>query len=512
MNGAQACLRTLVDCGVTVCLTNPGTTEMGFVAAFEQLDGMRPVLTLFEGVAAGAADGYARMLDQPAATLLHLGPGFANGLANFHNARRAGVPMVNLVGDHATEHRQFDAPLDSDIELLACQVSGWVHTATSASELGADTAAAVAAARRPPGQLATLIVPADATWAESASAAPQAVAPRGLPDEQALAAAAGALASGRAALLLGGRALRADNLSVAGAIAAATDARLYCETFATRVERGAGRVPVTRLPYFPEGVTSELADLEHLILVGARAPVAFFAYPGLDASLVPPTCHVQELATQEQDLGGALTALAEAIGARPGSGPPTDPPRPAPPRGALSAESLAASISNLMPAGAIVSDEANTGSLAGFPLTAGAAPHDWLFLTGGAIGQGLPVATGAAIACPDRKVLALQADGSAAYTIQALWTQARYGLDVTTVIYANRQYRILGVEYQRLMDAAPGPRAQALIDIDRPTLDWVAIARGFGVPGVRSETAEDFHRQLANSLAEPGPRLIEAVL
>ena len=298
MNGAEACLYTLLDGGVSVCFTNPGTTEMGFVAAFEQLEGMRAVLTLFEGVAAGAADGYARMTGRPAATLLHLGPGFANGLANFHNARRARVPMVNLVGDHATSHRQFDAPLDSEIELLACNVSGWVRSSASAADLPADTAAAVAAACAPPGQLATLIIPADATWSAASPATAPALPAAEQPTQEAVDAAARALQSGRAALLLAGDALLADNLSMAGAIGQQTGARLYCETFARRLERGAGRVPVARLPYFPEAVTGELADLEHLILVGARRPVSFFAYPDQASDLVPPTCQVWELASE----------------------------------------------------------------------------------------------------------------------------------------------------------------------------------------------------------------------
>jgi acetolactate synthase-1/2/3 large subunit len=512
MNGAEACLRTLINAGVSVCFTNPGTTEMGFVAAFEQLEGMRPVLTLFEGVAAGAADGYARMVGQPAATLLHLGPGFANGLANFHNARRAQVPMINLVGDHATYHRQLDAPLNSEIELLACHVSGWVRSSMSAAELPVDTAEAVAAACAPPGQLATLIIPAEATWhAAAPAAAPAPPAPEP-PSQEAVDAAGRALKSGRAALLLAGDALLTANLNVAGAIGQQTGARLYCETFARRLERGAGRVPVARLPYFPEAVTGELADLEHLILVGARRPVSFFAYPNQASDLVPPACQVWELASEAHDLGAALAWLADAVAADPTCVAATAPTPPGAPRGALTPEKLAAAVSLVLPEGAIVSDEANTGGLAGFPLTAAAAPHDWLFLTGGSIGQGLPVATGAAVACPDRKVLALQADGGGAYTVQALWTQARENLDVTTVIYANRQYRILGVEYQRLTDRSPGPRAMDLIDIDRPTLDWVALASGFGVPAVRSDSAEDFQRQLANALAEPGPRLIEAVL
>ena len=511
-NGSQALIRTLVDSGVSTCFTNPGTSEMHFVAALDSVPEMRAVLALFEGVATGAADGYGRMADTPAATLLHLGPGLGNGLANLHNARRAKSPIVNIVGDHATYHVQYDAPLQSDIESVARNVSGWVRTSRSAGEIARDAVEAVAAAMGPPGQVATLILPADVSWTDGAEAAapakPIAPEPAGADELEAIAKL---LADGRrTALLLGGRALREPGLLAAARIAAATGAKVLAETFPARLERGAGLPAVERLAYAPEFAMVQLDGLKHLILVDAKAPVSFFAYPGKRSNLVPDGCEVHELAPAGADLLGSLVALAETLGA--GAGRPELQPasRPERPRGALTAESAAALIGAILPEGAIVSDESVTSGRS-LPLTTAGAPrHDWLTLTGGAIGQGLPVAVGAAVACPDRPVFALQADGSAAYTIQSLWTMAREGLDVTVVLFNNRSYEILNVELARVGAQGAGERAKAQLDIARPDLDFVKIAGGFGVPARRAESAEEFGRAVDEALAEPGPHLIEA--
>jgi acetolactate synthase-1/2/3 large subunit len=514
MKGAEALLRTLLAGGIDVCFTNPGTSEMQFVAAIDRVPQMRGVLALFEGVATGAADGYARMAGRPAATLLHLGPGLANGLANLHNARRAMSPIVNIVGEHATHHLEYDAPLASDIAGLASPVSAWVHTSASARTIAADTAAAIAAARQPPGQIATLITPADATWDESegAAAVPDA-APPARADEAQIRAAADALRSGEPALLLmGGDALRDPALEHAGRIAARCRARLSSTTFIARQSRGAGRVRTERLPYFVEPALAALAEVRHLILVGAPAPVAFFAYPGLPSSLVPAGTQVHVLARPGEDLADALARLADAVGA---SAPAPLAPlqRPGLPSGALDPLTIAQAIAALLPEQCVVVDESATSGWALLDATAGAPPHDWLMLTGGAIGDGLPMATGAAIASPGRRVLALQADGSAAYTMQALWTQAREQLDVTTVIYANRAYRILEVEYTRTESGQrPGPRAGQLMSLAQPELNWAQLARGMGVPATRVETLADFNRTLAGYLREPGPNLIEAMI
>jgi acetolactate synthase-1/2/3 large subunit len=513
MDGAEALLRTARAAGVELCLANPGTTEMPLVTALDRVDGLRAVLGLFEGVCTGAADGYGRMAGRPALTLLHLGPGLANGIANLHNARRARTPVVNLVGDHATWHLAADAPLASDVESLAHPVSGFVRTSKAASELAADGAAAIAAALGPPGRVATLIVPADCQWEEAAGPvrplpprAPAAVS------EAALAAAAEAVTSGRPALLLlGGRALSEAGLRAAATLAASTGARFASETFFARLERGAGLPLPERLPYFPEQATAFLGAFERLILVGTREPVAFFAYPGLPSRPAPPGLRVDVLAEPGEDEEGALAALAERVGAR---GAPPLAPRPAPgvASGALDGATLGATLAALQPEGAVVVDESATSGLPYSLAAPGAPPHTVLGLTGGAIGQGLPCAAGAALACPGRRVIAFQADGSGLYTLQALWTLAREALDVTVVVCANRAYRILQLELGRAGVAEPGPKARALTDLGKPPLDWVAIARGFGVPARRVETAEALADGLRCALAAPGPALLECLL
>jgi acetolactate synthase-1/2/3 large subunit len=520
MNGAQAVVRTLVECGVTTCFANPGTSEMHFVAALDAVPEMRAALCLFEGVATGAADGYGRMSGRPAATLLHLGPGLANGLANLHNARRAHTPLVNVVGDHATYHKRLDAPLESDIDALAGAVSGWVRRTSRAEDAPADAVDAVVAALRPPGQIATLILPADVTWTDGAQAPVPIPFPSRLPSPvsaRQLIPATGMLrglgAGGPACtILLGGTGLHRPALEAAGRIAAATGAKLLAETFPARHERGAGIPRVDRLAYLVEFAASQLAGTTHLILAGASAPVSFFAYPGKPSTPLPPHCHVHVLAEPGDDVAGALAALADRVApdAMPLVAVPARPDIPA--DGELTPESAAAVIGALLPEGAIVCDEANTSGLWLSGATAGAPPHDWLSLTGGAIGQGLPLAIGAAIACPDRPVLALEADGSAMYTASALWTYAREGLDITTVIFSNRAYAILNMELERTGAPVTGTTARDLLDLSRPDLDFTALAKGMGVPASRARTTAEFADQLRRALAEPGPHLIEAAL
>ncbi|MFH8983171.1 acetolactate synthase large subunit [Streptomyces varsoviensis] len=516
-NGAQSLIRGLVDAGVDVCFANPGTSEMHFVAALDDVPEMRPVLCLFEGVATGAADGYARMAERPACTLLHLGPGLANGLANLHNARRAHTPIVNLVGDHALGHKPLDAPLESDIDALAGSVSGWVRRTRDVGELAADAAEAVAAAAE--GRIATLIVPADISWTDGGKAAPTGLgAPSGtIPCD--IEAVTAALTSGEpAALLLGADATRGRGLEDAARIARATGARLLCETFPARLERGAGVPEVERLSYLGDAVAAQLAGLRHLVLVGASSPVSFFAYPGKPGDLVPEGCQVHALAPSPEQAARVLPMFARHVTRQAGPETATDaapeaaPRRPARPTGALTAESAADAIGALLPEGAIVVDESNTSGLWLPGATAGAPRHDWLTLTGGAIGQGMPLATGAAVACPRRPVLCLESDGSAMYTMQALWTQARENLNVTTVVFDNRSYAILNLELQQVGAAAAGERARDLLDLSRPELDFVALAGGMGVPAAKATTAEEFTAQLERALADPGPYLIDCVV
>ncbi|WP_289009916.1 acetolactate synthase large subunit [uncultured Thermomonospora sp.] len=515
MNGAQALLHTLVNADVQVCFSNPGTSEMHLVAALDTVPRMRGVLCLFEGVATGAADGYGRMASAPAAVLLHLGPGLANGLANLHNARRAGTPILNIVGDHATYHQRYDAPLESDIHALAGSVSGWIRRSARSQDVPADAAEAVAAALTPPGQVATLILPADVCWSEGAQpATPVRSRPASPVHDSVVESAAAVLKSGEpCALLLGGGATRRHGLEAAGRIAAATGAKLLCETFPARLERGAGLPAVERLAYLGEMAAAQMTGLRHLILAGAKRPVSFFAYPNQPSDLVPEGCQVHVLAGDGDDAAGALAHLADLVAG--GVAPPVQQPsRPEPPSGPLTAEKAAAVIGALLPEDAIVSDESNTSGLWLAGATAGAPPHDWLTLTGGAIGQGMPLATGAAIACPSRPVVCLEADGSAMYTLSALWTQAREGLDVTTVIFNNGSYAVLNMELARV-GADPnsaGEAARSMFDLSRPDLDFVSLAQGMGVPAGRARTAEELAAQFGKALSEPGPHLIEAVV
>jgi acetolactate synthase-1/2/3 large subunit len=513
MIGAQALIGSLVGAGVDTCFMNPGTSEMHFVSALDAVPEMRGVLALFEGVATGAADGYARIAGRPAAVLLHLGPGLANGLANLHNARRARSPIVTIVGGHATGHVRYDAPLQADIEALARTVSGWVHTCGTTRNLAQDAMRAVAAARR--GQIATLVLPADVSWSDGGTPAPPrpGALPEAVDDDRVKAAADALSAPSGALLLLGGQALTERGLRAASRVSAATGARLLAETFPARMERGAGLPVVNRLAYLAEHADAQLAGTSHLILVGARAPVSFFGYPGRPSDLVPAGCPVTVLAEADQDAATALERLADQVAA--GTAPVLASAGPAPPAlepGPLTATALASAVAASLPEHAIVSDEANTSGAA-LPGALACAPrHTLLTLTGGAIGQGLPAATGAAIAAPDRPVLALEADGSALYTIQALWTQAREQLNVTTVLINNAAYAILRMELARTAAGPPGQRAARMLDLSGPTPDFTAISTGMGVPATRVTTGEQLDQALRRAYAEPGPHLIEAIV
>ena len=511
MNGATSLVQTAIDAGVSVCFANPGTTEMPLVAALDSTSGMRAVLGLFEGVCTGAADGYGRMTGAPALTLLHLGPGFANGIANLHNARRARSPVVNLIGDQASWHREHDAPLTSDIVSLATPVSGWVRSTESSDRAAGDVADAIASARSAPGQVATLILPADFQWGDaSGPAKPVAPTPPAPVPEARIDAIAEKLRRGAsAAILLGGAGLRGEGLQAAGTLAARCNGRLIGETFPARWERGATRPTVERLAYFPEQGREMLAEFEIVLLAGAVAPVAFFAYPDQESLLAPGRTEL--LAAPEEDVAGALCALAEAIGGDAAAPVPPSPSR-GPTTGALNPAVIGQILADHLPEGAILVDEAATSGLPFYSFSASAPEHSVLALTGGAIGQGMPCATGAAVACPDRRVVSFQADGSAAYTLQALWTQAREGLDVITLLCSNRAYRILQVELARAGIAEPGPQARALTSLTGPDLDWVALARGFGVSASRVEAGEELEKALEASLREPGPSLIEMLL
>ncbi|MBW4077553.1 MAG: acetolactate synthase large subunit [Acidobacteria bacterium] len=513
MNGAHALLATLSKNGVDTCFANPGTSEMHFVAGLDDARDMRAILCLFEGVATGAADGYGRVRGTPAATLLHLGPGLANGWANLHNARRAHTPLVNIVGDHATYHSQFDAPLQSDILSVASALEGWQRRTTRPDNVARDTADAIAAALAPPGSVATLVLPADASWGEIESPPdewPEATrSTTSEPDEAAVRHAVDALRTRKCALFLGGASLASSQLSLAHRVAHATRSRLICETFPSILDRGAGVPGPERLIYLSEFAISQLRDVEVLILIGAHEPVGFFAYPDVSSRLVAEGCEVIALAPPGVDTAMALATLVQELKVPPA--PQTFGEAPAAPSGALSTASFAAAIGATMPEDLIVADESNTGGVHLFAATQSSPPHRWMTLTGGSIGFGLPVALGAAVGSGQR-VLALEADGSMMYTPQALWTMAREQLDVTVVALSNRSYAILNLERQRVGAVSEGATSQRMLDLDDPALNLCDVATGLGVPSQRVTTADELVRALETSYATPGPRFIEAML
>jgi acetolactate synthase-1/2/3 large subunit len=512
MNGAESLVRTLVAGGVDVCFANPGTSEMHFVAALDRVEGMRCVLGLFEGVVTGAADGYFRMKGSPASTLLHLGPGLANGLANLHNAKKANSGIVNIVGQHAVYHIGYNAPLTSDIEGLARPMSAWVRTSPDAKSVAKDGAAAIAAAKSSPPQIATLILPADTAWNEADGIAQvPAESQRSSYSSQAVDNAAKVLRGGGAQtlLLLTGSALNEQGLALAAQISGKTGCKVMGQTYNPRMARGKGRFSIDRIPYVIEQALPILKDFKHIVLVEANDPVAFFAYPNKPSLLKPEGCEVHRMTSGGENSVAALEALASVLGAKPSDARPKALVELAKPTGALTFASIAQAIAMAIPENAIVVDESITTGRGFFPPTAAAAPHDWLQNMGGSIGFSTPVATGAAVACPDRKVICMVGDGSAMYTLQSLWTQAREGLNVTTIVFANRIYQILRGEFDGVGAGEPGQRAQDMLKIDRPTLDFVALAKGMGVPGRAVTTADELVAALSEAMPEKGPRLIE---
>jgi acetolactate synthase-1/2/3 large subunit len=513
MNGADALISTLVANEVTACFANPGTSEMQFVAALDGVPAMRPVLCQFEGVATGAADGYGRIADKPACTLLHLGPGYGNGVANLHNARRAYTPIVNVIGDHATYHRRYDAPLNSDIATLVKPNSIWAKSADTPESVSGLAAEAVAASFGPPGGPVSLILPADAAWLPAEGEPVIAQRPvRPAPAGSAVEAAAKAIkAAKNPVVLLGGQAVRAEALAQAARLQA-TGVTVYSDTFVSRQPRGAGGFLPKKMQYFGEMALAELEGVDLMVYAGTTMPVAFFAYPNRPSVLVPEGCETLTLADRGEDAVAGLAALADALGA-PKEGPTQSLSLPeAAPTGKLTAYAVGASIARHMPEGAIICDDAVTSGAGVAATTATARPHEVLALTGGAIGIGLPIAIGAAVAAPDRKVLSLNGDGAAMYTVQALWTMAREDLDITVVVFANHTYRILNIEMQRTGAGEAGPSARKLLELGDPKIEWVQVARGLGLPAVRCTSAEDFERAFEGAMGQRGPMFIEAAI
>lgn len=518
-NGAKALVKTLTDSGIDTCFSNPGTSEMHFVAALDDSN-MRAVLCLFEGVATGAADGYARIANKPASTLLHLGCGLGNGLANLHNARKARVPMINIIGDHALYHKQYDAPLESDIETVARNVSSWIRTCPSTEQLGADTAEAIEVAQLAPQQISTLILPADVSWGKGGTVAKADLTPvadNAADDVISKAAEILKKHGKKTAILLGRRVLLEEGLMAASKISEKTGAKLFCEVFPTRLERGEGLPYVERLAYLAEMASVQLRGYEHLIIIDTKEPVSFFAYPGKKSYLVPKKCKVLNLVKEDENAVGSIEALMEAVGAQLTAPKLQALDRPKLPVGKLNASKVCEALGALMPENAIISDEAQTSGLKLPSFTAGSPRHDVLTLTGGAIGQGLPVAIGAAIAGEntagkDRPVITLVGDGSAMYTIQSLWTMMNENLDVTVIILNNRSYAILNIELERVGAEGAGPKAKSQLDLSKTEIDFVLMAKSMGMPAETVSTAEGFNDALARAIREPGPHLIDAIV
>lgn len=512
MNGAQTLVQTLIANGVDVCFANPGTSEMQFVAALDTDDRMRSVLCLFEGVVTGAADGYGRIAGKPACTLLHLGPGYANGGANLHNARRAGTPIVNIIGDHATYHRVLDAPLNSDIAAWTKANSVWCKSIDHVDHVGEIASEAIASAQAPRPGSADLLLPADTAWTEGGSIGPIAAPkPLAAPTEDDIASAAKALRDARKPIVLISRSgAYGDGLVAAGRLSA-LGYRVMTDTFVPRQSRGAGRFNPERMPYFAELAMADLEGVDLLLFAGTQEPAAFFAYPDKPSLLVPEGCQTQSLCGPNYNVAFALTELANALDA---------PPEPVTqvfecpelPTGKLNAYTVGASIARHMPDYSIVSDDSVTSSRPVFSQTKSARAHDWLMLTGGAIGQGMPVAIGAAVAAPDRKVISLNGDGAAMYTVQSLWTIAREKLDIVVIIFANGAYKILEAEFVRTGSGIPGKSSQPLLSLAEPSIDWCSIARGMGLLASRCETAEQFDDQIEAACARRGPQLIEVAI
>lgn len=513
--GADLLIRTLLAADIDTCFANPGTSEMHLVAAIDREPKMRSVLGLFEGVVTGAADGYARLAEKPAATLLHLGPGLANGLANLHNARKAGTPVINVVGDHAVRHLQYDAPLTSNIDALAGAMSHWVGRARTPDEVAAQTAQAIAATQGSPGRIATLVLPADSAWGLTDTSS--AVAPKYQPIEPSVtdienAAAALRQYGSRALLLLGGTALRAEPIRQAAAVAEALGCRVAARTSNARMERGGGLPDVLRIPYAVDAALAFLAEVDCIVLMGAPTPVAFFAYPDKPSLLIHEGCRVVHATAPGVDPQAAMAALASICvpqGLQPEYVQREVMPAPS---GPLTLDSIAQALAHTLPENAIVVDESVTTGRSIYSSMTNSGPFTLLGNMGGSIGYGMPVALGAGVACPDRRVLAMIGDGSAFYTEQALWSMARESLNATVVIFANHNYAILQGEWRNTGAGPTGKAARDMLTLDRPRADWVSIARGHGVEAERVVDATQLTQALARSYASQGPHLIEVLM
>ncbi|MEZ5945850.1 MAG: acetolactate synthase large subunit [Hyphomonas sp.] len=511
MTGAEALVSTLADHGVTACFANPGTSEMHLVTALDHEPRIRSVLCLFEGVATGAADGHARVTGGPAMTLLHLGAGYLNGGANIHNAKRAWTPMINVIGDHAVPHLRYDAPLTSNIMGLAGPNSNWIKSADTVASAGDLAAEAWEASFGPAPGPVSLLLPADTAWAEGGKPGKKRIRPSlCAPDAARVEAAARKVKDAKKpVILINGSALTKSGLTHAGRLSKA-GIRVLTDTFFPRQARGAGTFIPDRMQYFAEAAMADLEGSDLMLVAGTQVPVAFFSYPGKPSVLVPEGCSPYIIGGPESDSSAILAALADALGATAAADvAPLDISDIAP-TGDLNAMTVGMSISRHMPEGTFVSDDGVSNGLPCFLMTQRARPHDWMMLTGGAIGQGMPLALGAAIAAPDRKVLCLTGDGAGMYTNQALWSMARENANVVNVVFVNHSYRILNIELARTGAGNPGPTAKSMLELGQPEIDWVKLAEAQGVSAQDAWTAEEFDMALERAFAEDGPQLIAA--
>ena len=511
MNASDALIKTLISNGAEVVFANPGTSEMHLVAAIDTHPEIRPVLGLFEGVVSGAADGYARMSGKSAVNLLHLGPGLGNSFANIHNANKALSPMVNVVGDHATYHLKYNAPLTSDLDNLAKSVSDWVGRSNSVDDLCDLGNEAWQNANAFPGQISTLIVPADCAWGDFKGDIPkplEKIKPSAI-DHSLVSESIETLKLDGSILFIGGKFLDESCLKRAAEISSATGCRIVTDTFISRIRRGVGLPIIEQVPYFAEMAEEFLKNTSGVVFIGTSVPVSFFAYPDKKSYLLPTETKIINLCSPNQDGYDALNALSAESGS---SSINQDLIQSSiidiPTSGILDTSSFGPLLAGLMPEDAIVSDESATSSLFVTSHTLSAKPHDWLALTGGSIGQGLPLAVGAAIAKPDRPVITLHGDGGAMYTIQALWTQARENLNITNIIFANNSYEILKIELDRVGAVQTGERAESMLSLENPKINWPQLSKSMGVPSYAPTSIEEFTKIFTQCIKESGPSLI----
>nr|WP_321441805.1 acetolactate synthase large subunit [uncultured Hyphomonas sp.] len=510
MTGAEALVSTLADHGVTACFANPGTSEMHLVTALDHEPRIKSVLCLFEGVATGAADGHARVTGGPAMTLLHLGAGYMNGGANIHNAKRAFTPMINVIGDHAVPHLRYDAPLTSNILGLAGPNSNWIKSADKVGDAGELAAEAWEASFGPVPGPVSLLLPADTAWTEGGKPGKTRAKPSlRKPDAARIEDAARKLKDAKKpVVLINGTALTSEGLAQ-GARLKAAGLRVMTDTFFQRQARGAGTFIPDRMQYFAEGAIADLEGADLMLVAGTQVPVAFFSYPGKPSVLVPEGCEPYIIGGPETDSAAILSALADAIGAKE-SAEFAELDIPGQPTGDLNAMTVGMALARQMPEGTFVSDDGVSNGLPCFLMTQKARPHDWMMLTGGAIGQGMPLALGAAVAAPDRKVLCISGDGAAMYTNQSLWSMAREEANVVNVVFVNHSYRILNIELARTGAGNPGPTAKSMLELGEPEIDWVKLAEAQGVEAQDAFTAEEFDTALERAFAADGPQLIAA--